>query len=91
MKKVKFFQKFWKQSVQTWMTTHVQKIQKLIFKDNEYGRRWSNYPFCHAKSLHCASLENILCSLVFLKFNYELLSVFHYKVELGDECDKLLN
>ena len=30
------------------------KVQKLIFKDEEYDWRCSNYPFCHANTLHCA-------------------------------------
>ena len=30
------------------------KVQFLIFKDKEYDWRFSNYPFCHAKILHCA-------------------------------------
>ena len=30
------------------------KIQNLIFKDEEYDWRCSNYPFRHAKTLHCA-------------------------------------
>ena len=30
------------------------KVQFLIFKDEEYDWRCSNYPFRHAKTLHCA-------------------------------------
>ena len=30
------------------------KVQFLIFKDKEYDWRCSNYPFRHAKTLHCA-------------------------------------
>ena len=30
------------------------KVQFLIFKDDEYDWRCSNYPFRHAKTLHCA-------------------------------------
>ena len=30
------------------------KIQNLILKDEEYDWRCSNYPFCHANTLHCA-------------------------------------
>ena len=30
------------------------KVQNLIFKDEEYDRRCSNYPFRHAKTFHCA-------------------------------------
>ena len=30
------------------------KIQFLTFKDEEHDWRCGNYPFCHAKTLHCA-------------------------------------
>ena len=30
------------------------KVQFSIFKDEEYDWRCSNYPFRHAKTLHCA-------------------------------------
>ena len=30
------------------------KVQNLIFKDEEYDWRCSNYPFRHANTLHCA-------------------------------------
>ena len=30
------------------------KVQFVIFKDEEYDWRCSNYPFGHAKTLHCA-------------------------------------
>ena len=30
------------------------KVQFLIFKDEEFDWRCSKYPFCHAKTLHCA-------------------------------------
>ena len=30
------------------------KVQNLNFKDEQYDWRCSNYPFCYAKSLHCA-------------------------------------
>ena len=53
MKNVKFCQKFWKQRLQTWMTTHAQKFT-FCFKDEEYDWRCSNYSFRHANTLHCA-------------------------------------
>ena len=31
-----------------------QKVQNLIFKDEEYDWTCSNYPFRHANTLHCA-------------------------------------
>ena len=35
------------------------KVQFLIFKDKEYDWRCSNYPFHHAKTLHCAAKKSI--------------------------------
>ena len=52
--KVKFYKNFCKQRLLLWMTTLALKVQFLIFKGGEYDWRCSNYPFCHAKTLHCA-------------------------------------
>ena len=57
-KNVKLCQKIWKQSLQSWMTTHAQKSQNFVFKDEEYDCRCSNYPFRHAKTFHSAERKD---------------------------------
>ena len=52
--KCKILTKFLKTKIDNLDDYACPKVQFLIFKDEEYDWRCSNYPFPHAKTLHCA-------------------------------------
>ena len=52
--KFKTLSEIWETKVTNLDDYACPKVQNLIFKDEEYDRRCSNYPFRHANTLHCA-------------------------------------
>ena len=57
MKYVRFCQNFWETKINNLDDYACPKVQFLIFKDEEYDWRCSNYPFRHAETLDCAERE----------------------------------